>query len=65
MGDARAEHAPGGLVDPAVARGTLSAHVVNAKGARDCRTGACNRLVATDRATEKGRINHGTAARAC
>ena len=34
MGDARAEHAPEGLVDPAVAWGTLGAHVVNAKGAR-------------------------------
>ena len=34
MGDAHAEHAPEGLVDPAVAWGTLGAHVVNAKGAR-------------------------------
>ena len=34
MGDARAEHAPEGLADPAVAWGTLGAHVVNAKGAR-------------------------------
>ena len=33
MGDARAEHAPEGLADPAVAWGTLGAHVVNAKGA--------------------------------
>ena len=33
MGDARAEHAPEELVDPAVAWGTLGAHVVNAKGA--------------------------------
>ena len=33
MGDARAEHAPEGLVNPAVAWGTLGAHVVNAKGA--------------------------------
>ena len=33
MGDAHAEHAPEGLVDPAVAWGTLGAHVVNAKGA--------------------------------
>ena len=33
MGDARAEHAPEGLVDPAVAWGTLGLHVVNAKGA--------------------------------
>ena len=28
------EHAPEGLADPAVAWGTLGAHVVNAKGAR-------------------------------
>ena len=34
MGDAHAEHAPEGLVNPAVAWGTLGAHVVNAKGAR-------------------------------
>ena len=34
MGDARAEHAPEGLADPAVAWGTLGAHVVTAKGAR-------------------------------
>ena len=34
MGDAHAEHAPEGLVDPAVAWGTLGAHVVNARGAR-------------------------------
>ena len=34
MGDARAEHAPEGLVDPGVVWGTLGAHVVNAKGAR-------------------------------
>ena len=34
MGDAHAEHAPEGLVHPAVAWGTLGAHVVNAKGAR-------------------------------
>jgi hypothetical protein len=34
MGDVHAEHAPEGLVDPAVAWGTLGAHVVNAKGAR-------------------------------
>ena len=27
MGDAHAEHAPEGLVDPAVAWGTLGAHV--------------------------------------
>ena len=33
MGDAHAEHAPEGLVNPAVAWGTLGAHVVNAKGA--------------------------------
>ena len=33
MGDARAEHAPEGLVDPTVAWGTLGLHVVNAKGA--------------------------------
>ena len=33
MGDARAEHAPEGLVDPAVAWGTLGLHVVAAKGA--------------------------------
>ena len=37
MGDAHAEHAPEGLVDPAVAWGTLGAHVVNARGA----FGAC------------------------
>ena len=37
MGDARAEHAPEGLVNPAVAWGTLGAHVVNARGAH----GAC------------------------
>ena len=37
MGDARAEHAPEELVDPAVAWGTLGAHVVNAKGARGAR----------------------------
>ena len=37
MGDVHAEHAPGGLVNPAVAWGTLGAHVVTAKGAR----GAC------------------------
>ena len=30
----RAEHAPEGLVNPAVAWGTLGLHVVNAKGAR-------------------------------
>ena len=34
MGDAHAEHAPEGLVNPAVAWGTLGAHVVNAKGVR-------------------------------
>ena len=34
MGDVHAEHAPEGLVNPAVAWGTLGAHVVNAKGAR-------------------------------
>jgi hypothetical protein len=34
MGDAHAEHAPEGLVDPAVAWGTLGAHVVTARGAR-------------------------------
>jgi hypothetical protein len=34
MGDVHAEHAPEGLVDPAVAWGTLGAHVVNARGAR-------------------------------
>ena len=33
MGDVRAKHAPEGLVNPAVAWGTLGAHVVNAKGA--------------------------------
>ena len=33
MGDAHAEHAPEGLVNPAVACGTLGAHVVNARGA--------------------------------
>jgi len=33
MGDAHAEHAPEGLVDPTVAWGTLGLHVVNAKGA--------------------------------
>ena len=32
MGDAHAEHAPEGLVDPTVAWGTLGAHVVAAKG---------------------------------
>ena len=32
MGDAHAEHAPEGLVNPAVAWGTLGAHVVVAKG---------------------------------
>ena len=32
MGDARAEHAPEGLVNSAVAWGTLGAHVVVAKG---------------------------------
>ena len=37
MGDAHAEHAPEGLVDPAVAWGTLGPHVVTARGAR----GAC------------------------
>ena len=37
MGDAHAEHSPEGLVNPAVAWGTLGAHVVNAKGAH----GAC------------------------
>ena len=35
MGDAHAEHAPEGLVDPAVAWATFGAHVVNAKGAHD------------------------------
>ena len=34
MGDAHAEHAPEGLVNPAVAWAMLGAHVVNAKGAR-------------------------------
>ena len=34
MGDARAEHAPEGLVHPAVAWAALGAHVVSAKGAR-------------------------------
>ena len=34
MGDVHAGHAPEGLVNPAVAWGTLGAHVVNAKGAR-------------------------------
>ena len=34
MGDAHAELAPEGLVDPAVAWGTLGAHVVTARGAR-------------------------------
>ena len=34
MGDAHAERAPEGLVHPAVAWGTLGAHVVNARGAR-------------------------------
>ena len=38
MGDVHAEHAPEhapeGLVDPAVAWGALGAHVVNAKGTR-------------------------------
>ena len=34
MGDAHAEHAPEGLVNPAVAWATLGAHVVNARGAR-------------------------------
>ena len=34
MGDAHAERAPEGLVDPAVAWAALGAHVVNAKGAR-------------------------------
>ena len=33
MGDVHAGHAPEGLVNPAVAWGTLGAHVVNAKGA--------------------------------
>ena len=33
MGDVHAERAPEGLVNPAVAWGTLGAHVVNAKGA--------------------------------
>jgi hypothetical protein len=40
MGDAHAERAPEGLVNPAVACGTLGAHVVAAKGAR----GACKGL---------------------
>ena len=34
MGDAHAEHAPEGLVNPAVAWATLGAHVVTARGAR-------------------------------
>jgi hypothetical protein len=34
MGDAYAEHAPERLVNPAVAWGTLGAHVVTAKGDR-------------------------------
>ena len=34
MGDAHAEHAPEGLVDPAVAWGTLGAHVVTATKGR-------------------------------
>ena len=34
IGDAHAEHAPEGLVHPAVAWASLGAHVVNAKGAR-------------------------------
>ena len=34
MGDVHAEHTPEGLVNPAVAWGTLGSHVVNAKGAR-------------------------------
>ena len=37
MGDAHAEHAPEGLVNPAVVWATLGAHVVNAKGARGAR----------------------------
>ena len=37
MGDAHAEHAPEGLVDPAVAWATLGAHVVTTRDAR----GAC------------------------
>ena len=37
MGDVHAGHAPEGLVNPAVAWGTLGAHVVNAKGARGAR----------------------------
>ena len=37
MGDAHAEYAPEGLVNPAVVWGTLGLHVVNAKGAH----GAC------------------------
>ena len=35
MGDVHAEHAPEGLVNPAVAWGTLGVHVVNANGAHD------------------------------
>ena len=34
MGDVHADHAPEGLVNPAVAWGMLGAHVVNARGAR-------------------------------
>ena len=40
MGDAHAEHAPEGLVDPAVAWATLGAHVVytsSPQGARAAR----------------------------
>ena len=38
MGDVHAEHAPEGLVNPAVAWGTLGAHVVNARGAHAARS---------------------------
>ena len=41
MGDAYAEHAPERLVNPAVAWGTLGAHVVTAKSDRGS-NGGCN-----------------------
>ena len=70
MGDARAEHAPEGLVDRAVAWGTLGAHVVAAKGSHSAlewgvvsvRSFRCERLVSATRAPPR-RAAHPSARR--
>ena len=61
----RAEHAPEGLVNPAVAWGTLGLHVVNAKGARGAlEGGAVSAVVSRDLflgwtlRTARGRAHH-------